>query len=114
MVTPRRLPVCALAVTLACSHELPPSPHAGWTVRYAHRLGLGVAAPRSTLPDVTLALLDGLRRLGTPRLADLIRRTAGLPLLWDVVITNARADGREDQGESVFRAAEIGNAPAAL
>lgn len=58
--------------------------------------------------------LAPLERIGLARLAAAIRRTAGLPLAWEVRITTVGADGASAQGSVANRAAEIANPPGAL
>lgn len=58
--------------------------------------------------------LAPLRRLGATQLADAIARTAGLPLRWEVRITNTSPGGEARVGTNVHVAAEIGNPPERL
>jgi hypothetical protein len=68
-------------------------------------------------PSVEVAkdfFLTPLQRLGAPRLVELIRQTAGLPLSWEVRIVNERPDGSSVEGAVALRAAEIANPPSRL
>lgn len=55
-----------------------------------------------------------LVRLGANKLVAAIRRTVGLPLMFDVRIVNAADDADHTQGEDVYRAISVGNPPPAL
>ncbi len=64
-----------------------------------------------TAAVATTYFVAPLRRLGAHRLVAAIQRTVGLPLLFDVRIVNSHAAGDADEGDDVYRAISIGNAP---
>lgn len=63
---------------------------------------------------VRRVMTTALELLGARRLVDAIHQTVGLPLSFDVSISDERADGETVNGIDVYRASSIDNPPPAL